>query len=439
MPNVASHRPKTSGAIRAPDAAIAVVGTGPAGLLAALTLLRLGFDTTLVGPTPNLAATGANARTAALFPNSINLLSQLGIWDQCVGACEALRSIRIVDDLDNAILRAPEVLFDANEVGDENFGFNVPNDVLVRALWGALQNVQAARGSHHKFQFIETAAVTSLQLTDETATLICDDHENITAKLVVAADGRHSTCRQAAGLSTKTWSYPQTALTCVIGHNRPHAGVSTELHRQAGPCTTVPMTSDASGHRSSIVWIETPETAKHLQALNDEDFRTTIEQRLRGHLGNVTKVGPRAAFPLSGLTVPVAGGNRVALVGEAAHVMPPIGAQGLNLGFRDVMQLAELLTQTGKACHDPGESEILARYSKARKPDISARIWGVDLLNRSLLAGHGPAHLARGAGLAALKAFPALRRQAIRQGLNPFGPTPRLPFSQPNPQPLYPS
>ncbi len=423
-----TRNPIPNSASTAPHVEIAVVGTGPAGLLAALSLARLGFDTALVGPPPNLEVSGQNARTAALFPTSIDFLEQLGIWEHCEELCEPLRAIRIIDDLDAVILRAPEVLFEASEIDAPTFGFNVPNDVLVCALWQGLENLVRKGDPQQRYRFVATSAVKGVDLAGEIATLTLGDGQNLSTKLVVAADGRNSVCRTSARLETQTWSYPQTALTCVLTHSKPHHGISTELHRQSGPCTTVPMTSNTSGHRSSLVWMETSKTAERLLNLSDDAFRRSLEHRLRGHLGTVTDVSPRAAFPLSGLSVPVAGANRVALVGEAAHVMPPIGAQGLNLGFRDVMQLAECLTSSPHQTNDPGHRDILASYARARKPDITARIWGVDLLNRSLLAGGGPVHLARGAGLAALKAFPALRRHVIHQGLNPHGPAPKLDF-----------
>lgn len=422
MPTVSSIRKKqNSSALKPFD--IAVVGTGPVGLLAALILTRMGYNTGLLGPAPNLAVSGQNARTAALFPASINLLQQLDVWHLCAPDCAPLNAIRIVDDMDDTLLKAPEVLFSATEIGEENFGFNVPNDCLVRGLWQTLQHLKSGNeaGQQAQFQFIETPAVTDLDIEGDQATLTAADGGHITTQLVVAADGRKSLCRRAAKLETKTWSYPQTAITCVFDHERRHRGISTELHRQSGPCTTVPMT----GNRSSLVWMETHETAKHLMGLSDDAFMTALEQRLHSHLGPVSNVTTRAAFPLSGLSVSTTAGNRVALVGEAAHVVPPIGAQGLNLGFRDIVQLTESLPGPS-ANNDPGNSQVLARYASARKPDITARIWGIDVVNRSLLAGRGPAHVLRGAGLAAIKIFPSLRRRIINQGLNPFGPAPKL-------------
>ncbi len=405
------------------DTEIAVVGTGPVGLLAALTLARIGYRTTLVGPAPNLTVSAQNARTAALFPASIELLRQLNVWRHCEALSAPLTAIRIVDDLDDAILRAPEVLFAAAEIGAANFGYNVPNDVLVRSLWQALGDLATNDGTNYKF--VETAAVTGLDLFSKPdngglATLSTREGRELTAQLIVAADGRKSLCRDAAGLATRTWSYPQAAVTCVFAHERPHQGISTELHRASGPCTTVPM----PGNRSSLVWMETPKVAERLAGLSDEAFAATLEHRLHAHLGGVSDVTPRAVFPLSGLSVPQAGGRRVALVGEAAHVMPPIGAQGLNLGFRDVAQLASSLQTHTKT--DPGQNTVLSHYSAARKPDITARVWGVDLLNRSLLAGSGAVHVVRGAGLAALKSVGPLRRQVVRQGLEPLGPEPKF-------------
>ncbi len=412
-----------------PTYSVAVVGTGPTGLLSALVFARLGFMTALIGPAPNLKATEHNARTAALFPAAIQLLKDLEIWSQCADGSAPLQAIRIVDDLEDAVIRAPEILFSADEIGEANFGFNVPNDVLVRALWHALQDEQQSE-PNATFTYFETQGVTDLNISPEHIAIHCQEGQQITAKLVVGADGRNSICRKAANLKETTWSYPQAAITCSFEHSKPHLGVSTELHRQSGPCTTVPM----PGQRSSLVWIEKPEIAAELMACDDQNFCQRLSERLHYHLGDVVQVSPRAKFPLSGLSVAKTGGDRIALVGEAAHVIPPIGAQGLNLGFWDIAQLAECVLAAGKKepnfdpGYDAGHQDVLQNYARLRKPDINARIWGVDALNRTLLRGHGPAHILRGVGLQALKSFGPLRRQIIRQGLMPIGSMPKITF-----------
>lgn len=397
------------------DCDVAVVGTGPAGLLSACIFDALGLTTALLGPRPNTERTERNARTAALFPGSLSLLQQLGLWSDMRDACAEMKAIRIVDDMNDTLLRAPEVVFTATEVQAENFGYNVPNDVLVRALWQAFGDASTHKPS--SALFVETAAVTDVRPDDDHVTLTCEDGVQCKAKLVVGADGRKSICRQAAKITTKNWSYPQVAVTCVFDHVEPHNGISTEFHRQSGPCTTVPM----PGNTSSLVWLETPDNAKQLAELKDDEFADALSTRLKGHLGALSNVSPRTIFPMSGLEAQTSAAHRIALVGETAHVMPPIGAQGLNLSFRDIAALATVIQRQRRGDmidFDPGAPSILRAYAKARKTDVQARVWGVDLLNRSLLAGPGVAHLLRGAGLHILKAFPALRRQIITRGLH---------------------
>jgi 2-octaprenyl-6-methoxyphenol hydroxylase len=389
---------------------IGVVGAGPAGLAAALGLARLGLRVVIISVRPGQP----DNRTAALFTGSVQLLRNLGAWDDCRSAGEALTAIRIVDDM-GALLRAPEVLFTAAEVGLDAFGTNVPNAALIDAL---------ARRAHaaDTITLTETVAVTDLVIAPDNVEVRLADGTRLTVRLVVGADGRNSLCRRAAWIEARRWSYEQSALTCTFSHQRPHDGVSTEFHRPAGPLTVVP----APGRASSLVWVERPAVARRLADLDETAFRGALETRLQGLLGPVGEIGARGLFPLSGLTAEVAGANRVALVGEAAHVIPPIGAQGLNLGFRDAAMLADCVGDALQASGDVGGPETLSAYARARRADIASRAWSIDLLNRSLVSGLLPVQLMRGLGMHALKAIKPLRRIAIREGLAPSFATPRL-------------
>ncbi|HEX6610100.1 MAG TPA: FAD-dependent monooxygenase, partial [Hyphomicrobiaceae bacterium] len=213
-----------------------------------------------------------------------------------------------------------------------------------------------------------------------------------------------------------------SALATKFKHSRAHDNVSTEFHRAAGPLTTVPL----SGTSSSLVWVERPEEAARLKDLPTTLFAAELEQRLQGLLGTISDIGPRSVFPLSGLTADRLGRRRVALVGEAAHVLPPIGAQGLNLGLRDAAVLADVAGAAKAAGQDPGADATLAEYATRRAGDILSRTMAVDLLNRSLISGFLPLHLARGAGLHLLGAFPALRQLVMREGMQPSVALPRL-------------
>ncbi len=392
-----------------------VVGGGPAGLATALALARTGIRTAIAAPPHRPVGDRPDMRTAALFPGSIAMLAKLGIWDELKEQCAPLSAIRIVDDRET-ILRAPEVTFHAEEIGRTSFGYNVPNAPLVEAL------LRQCRDPNSGLTLIDTAGVVELQIGSDEITITLAEGQTLTAKLVAGADGRKSLCRETAGIDTQAWRYEQCALTTIFTHSRPHSGISTEFHRPAGPCTTVPM----PGNRSSLVWVERPEIAERLAADDDATFRRALEQRLHGLLGSVGELSPRTVFPLSGLTAKNFGKNRVALIGEAGHVIPPIGAQGLNLGLRDAAALADCVSDALTEGRDIGAAQALDAYDRARRADIASRSWTIDLLNKSLLSPLLPVHLARGAGLFALKTVSPLRRIVVREGLQPSFAEPTL-------------
>ena len=392
-----------------------VIGTGPAGLAAALSLARAGVETELLGPLMERPGAPQDRRTAALFAGSIELLKNLGVWCDVAAESEPITAIRMIDDT-GSLLRAPEVIFTAAELGLTEFGWNIPNRVLVSAL------SQAVRRAENNVRVHETEAVTSLKLDGAEATLTTKENQELTAALVVAADGRNSLCRRAAEIETRAWTYPQAAVAAWFTHERQHGQISTEFHRSAGPFTTVPL----PGLASSLVWVERPEEAQRLAALDDNGFRKVLEMRLQGLLGDIGDISPRTVFPLSGLTAKTFGQARVALVGEAGHVIPPIGAQGLNLGLRDAAVLADCVADASAGKQDPGSPAVLAAYEARRRADVASRVMTVDLLNRSLISGFLPFHLARGIGLHALKSIGPLRRYLVHEGLQPSSAVPTL-------------
>jgi len=373
-----------------------VVGTGPAGLAAALSLASIGAEVTLAGP-PAPVAAAADTRTAALFNGSITLLQNLGVWDGLEAVSAPLEAIRIVDDT-GGILRAPEVLFEAREVGESVFGWNVPHGPLGEALWQAVQR-------HPRITVVETARVEHVVIGSDEVVARTAEGEELKARLVAAADGRNSICRAAAGIATTKWDYDQAAIAIRFEHSRPHGNVSTEFHRKSGPLTTVPL----PGLASSLVWVERPAIAKRLVELDDDGFRVVLETRLQGLLGRVGELGPRRLFPLSALTAEAYARSRVALIGEAAHVIPPIGAQGLNLGLRDAATLADCVAGALARGEDIGGDAVMRQYHERRKTDVESRIMAVD-----------------GFGLHLLRAVGPLKRALIRQGLEPAGPRPHL-------------
>ena len=393
-----------------------VVGAGPAGLAAATALALIGADVALAGlPAAGEAAPPAaeDIRTAALFPMVVQMLRNLGAWPALEAHCAPLLGIRIVDDTGH-LLRAPEVSFPACEIGLPDLGHNVPNAALSQALIDTARTAGVALTDGGQLIALETGAGGAM------ATLA--DGSQVRARLIVGADGRNSICRAAAGIGVRRWSYGQAAIAVRFAHSRPHRGFSTELQRPAGPCTAVPL----PGLSSSLVWMERTAEAGQLMAATPSVFVEQLSRRFQGLLGSISDLGQRRSFPLSGLAAETLARSRVALVGEAGHVIPPIGAQGLNLGMFDAATLAEHVAAARTEGRDIGGPAVLEGYARARAADVRRRIGAVDILNRSLTSGLLPLDLARGAGLHALAAVPALRRRIMAAGLAPSGPVPRV-------------
>ncbi|MPZ38726.1 MAG: UbiH/UbiF family hydroxylase, partial [Rhizobiales bacterium] len=242
------------------------------------------------------------------------------------------------------------------------------------------------------------------------------------AHLVIGADGRRSLCRTAAGIETECRTYPQSALTFNLAHARPHGDTSTEFHTESGPFTLVPL----PGQRSSLVFVVKPADAPRLSSLADAELAGEIERRSHSLLGKIEIESGRGVFPLAAEVARCLGRNRIVLIGEAAHVMPPIGAQGLNLGLRDAATIGELVVAARREGDDIGSDDLTGRYEHMRRADVTSRSLAVDLLNRSLLSDFLPLQGARGLGLYLLDRIGPLRRAAMREGVAPAASQPRL-------------
>jgi 2-octaprenyl-6-methoxyphenol hydroxylase len=387
---------------------VAIVGGGPAGLTTAIALADAGIETALIARPPP-----PDQRTSALLAGSVAALETLGVWDGCAAHAAPLRVMRIVDAT-SRLIRAPEVRFAAAEIGLDAFGRNIENRHLVAALDARARTLESLARVND-----EAVAVAS---QDNTVTVSVKGGDAVIARLVIGADGRRSLCRAAAGIVSHSRTYPQIALTFNLSHTRPHHDTSTEFHTESGPFTLVPLPVN----RSSLVCVVSPHDAEHLRSLDDAALNTEIERRSHSILGKTSVEPGRGVFPLAVESVPAFGRSRIALIGEAAHLVPPIGAQGLNLGLRDAATIGELAVSARRDGGDVGSDALLARYDTLRRADVQSRTFAVDWLNRTLLSGFLPAQSARGLGLYLIDRIGPLRRAAMREGVTPALSQPRL-------------
>ena len=388
---------------------VVVIGGGPVGLTAAIALGSAGVETALVAK----LARASDNRTTALLASSVTALATLGVWGHCGAQAAPLRVMRIIDDTAR-LLRAPEVHFAANEIGLDAFGHNIENVHLLAAL-----DARARALPSLTFMEDEAAAVT---VANDCVTVALKGSEPLVARLVIGADGRKSLCRQAAGIATDGEAYRQTALTFSLGHTRAHNDCSTEFHTESGPFTLVPL----PGPRSSLVLVVAPDDAARIARLPTDDLAAEIERRSHSILGRIGPEAGRGMFPLASETARRFAVARIVLVGEAAHLLPPIGAQGLNLGLRDAATIGELVVEARRLGTDVGAAELADRYDGARRMDVRSRALAVDLLNRSLLVDFLPFQGMRGLGLHLMERIGPLRRAVMREGVLPGAAQPRL-------------
>jgi 2-octaprenyl-6-methoxyphenol hydroxylase len=391
-----------------------VVGGGPAGLTAAIALAAGGLATALIAKRP----ARPDNRTTALLGGSITALETLGVWERCAAQSAPLKTMRIVDDT-GRLWRAPEVKFESGEIDLHAFGYNIANRDLVAALEQRAATLPNLR--------LIDEEVSAVEPSEHAVTVTLKGGPQFTAALVVGADGRRSLCRAAAGIGSDERTYKQVALTVIVRHSRPHRDTSTEFHTPSGPFTLVPL----PGLRSSLVWVLDPYKADEIAALDDATLGLEIERASHSILGKIELEPGRGLFPLSAVTAHQFAANRIALVGEAAHVIPPIGAQGLNLGLRDAATIGELAAEAKRAGEDIGGNNMLAAYDKMRRSDVTTRGVAIDLFNRTLLTDFFPVQGLRGLGLYMIDKIGPLRRAVMREGIAPTQAQPRLMRGEP--------
>jgi 2-octaprenyl-6-methoxyphenol hydroxylase len=399
---------------RRDQADIVIAGAGFAGLALAIALRQgLGPDFNVVVADPALGRpAGEDARASAIAAGARRLFETIGVWDAVAGDAQPIVDMVVTDSrLGDAV--KPVFLTFAGEVEPgEPFAHMIENGPLIEAL------AAKARGEGVR---LRAGAVAGFEVEGERMG-VRFANATVAAGLLIAADGARSRLRELAGIPTFGWSYGQSAIVATITHERDHGGRAEEHFLPAGPFAILPL----KGRRSSIVWTEAERTAERIVALPDDAFHDELEQRFGLHLGEIAVAGPRRVHPL-GLTVARAFvADRLALVGDAAHVIHPIAGQGLNLGLRDVAALAETIVDAARLGLDVGAAHVLERYQRWRRFDTMAMGIATDGLNRLFSNRSDALRLVRDVGLGLVDRLPGLKRLFIREAAGLVGDVPKL-------------
>ena len=389
---------------------ILISGGGIAGLTAAAAFGSAGFSVQCVDPAPPITerdSAGADLRTTAFLQPARTLLDEAGLWDRLAPHAAPLEIMRIIDAGGERSEARMVKEFVAAEISDAPFGWNLPNWLLRREMLARLQemdNVDLRLG---------TATTGLLTRTDE-AVVSLSDGSRSSARLVIAADGRNSPMRAAAGIGVHTTRYGQKALAFAVTHPIPHENVSTEVHRSGGPFTLVPLPDYEGKPSSAVVWMERGPRAVELSEMDVATFEAEMTARSTGLFGPLTLASRRTLWPIISQSAEGLYGERLALVAEAAHVVPPIGAQGLNMSLGDMRTLLDLAKD---APGDLGSRTMLESYHRKRFAEVKLRVKGIDMLNRASMVSARPLRDARAFGLNALYAFSPVRKTLMQMGL----------------------
>lgn len=386
---------------------ILISGGGVAGLTAAAAFGTAGFSVTIVDPAPpvtNIDDAGADLRTTAFLQPARDFLISAGLWDSLSPFATPLATMRILDASGDTPIQRD---FNASDISAEPFGWNLPNWLLRREMVtrvAELPNVNFQPG----------VGFCSMVSRTSGALIKLSNDQTMEAQLVIGADGRNSPVRAALGIDVRTTRYGQKALTFAVTHDAPHDSISTEIHRRGGPFTLVPLPDHDGQPCSAVVWMSDGADIARLQALSDTDFNTAATDRSAGFYGPLKLATRRTVWPIISQIADRIHGPRTALVAEAAHVMPPIGAQGLNMSLKDLDCLLNL-SQTYST--ELGSRAMLDQYQRLRHSDIKLRVTGIDALNRASMAGSPVMQNLRGFGIKALHDIKPIRTTLMQLGL----------------------
>ena len=391
---------------------VCIIGAGPVGGTLACLLAAAGVPVAVVdrAPLPPMEHPAFDGRCYAIAAGSRRVLGAAGLWQALPRPPGAIRRIRVSDGRVGRPASKLHLHFDAADVGAEAFGWMVEARSLRMALNTALADRDAVR--------VFAPAAAQVERTEAGATVHLDDGTRVQCGLVVAAEGRDSPLRREAGIAVTRFGYGQTGLVGAIAHERPHNGTALEHFLPAGPFAQLPMAApEGVAHASAFVWTERDAAAQRLLALDDTVFTRELARRLGDHLGPIRLLGRRWSYPLGALHAHRYVASRLALVGDAAHGIHPIAGQGLNLGFRDVSALADLVSQAVTAGDDPGGSALLRRYQARRRPDNLLMLAATDGLDRLFSTDNPALRLARDLGIAAVDRIGPLKRAFMRQAM----------------------
>ena len=405
---------------------VIVIGGGMVGMTLAAALGGAGIPVALVDAQAAAALTDAeyDGRSSAIAFGSQQALAGIGVWPAMRAEAQPILDIRVSDgDAGGGVSRL-FLHYDHRDLDGRTgpaapLGYIVENRAIRRALLARLAELPAVTR-------LAPAGVGEVHREAAGATVILRDGRRLDGRLVVAADGAASPVRAGAGIRAAGWTYPQTGIVCTVGHEKPHRGVAHEHFLPAGPFAMLPMTPLARQNRSSLVWTERNDLVPAMLALPADEFAAEIERRFGDSLGRLAVIGGRFAYPLRLLHAARYVDTRLALVGDAAHVIHPIAGQGLNLGLRDVAALAEALVDARRLGLDIGAAGALDRYQRWRRFDTLMLMAVTDGLNRLFSNDLAPLRLARDLGLAVVDRLPPVKRLLMRQAMGVLGELPRL-------------